>query len=125
MYFNLNNKKYDRSKHKYVPAFEADANEWGVLSNVKDPSTVADFLTVPVVTLNDWVQEHDVGSVAFLKVDTEGFDPEVLFGAKDVMDHFQVIAFEIHDLWDSQGLFCCSLGDLAWFIPSCQMGFYG
>ena len=38
--------------------------------------------TVNVTTLDAFAAEHDVARIDFLKVDTEGYEPEVLEGAK-------------------------------------------
>jgi len=36
----------------------------------------------PAVALDDWVAEHDVERVSFIKIDVEGFEPQVLQGAQ-------------------------------------------
>ena len=39
------------------------------------------YIQVPVVVIDDWLAERGVGPVDFIKIDVEGFEPEVLAGA--------------------------------------------
>lgn len=55
---------------------------------------------VDVVTLSDFCKEKDIHIIDFLKVDVEGFEIEVLKGAKELFKNKQIklIAFEISEV---------------------------
>jgi FkbM family methyltransferase len=53
-------------------------------------------ITVPLYRLDElWTKEGFTGKRAFLKIDTEGHDLEVVKGASGVLDRIQVIMLEI------------------------------
>ena len=50
---------------------------------------------VQVVTLDAWIAEHDVGRVDALKLDTQGYELEILRGATATLEHVRVIDVEV------------------------------
>lgn len=64
--------------------------------------------TVEVTTVADLVKEHSVvPNRALLKIDTQGFEDEVLAGAGDHVDEFAAIQLELSmvELYEGQSLF--------------------
>jgi FkbM family methyltransferase len=52
--------------------------------------------TVPVVSLDAYCQHHGIARVDLLKIDVEGFEEEVLKGARQVLATAPRIALELH-----------------------------
>jgi len=42
---------------------------------------------VPVIVLDQWVAENKIQNIDLLKIDVEGFEPQVIAGAKDTLQH--------------------------------------
>ena len=51
---------------------------------------------VEQITLSDYLIKHNIDNVDFLKIDTEGYEFEVLIGAKDVLSKISIVLFEHH-----------------------------
>ncbi|MEH3034314.1 MAG: FkbM family methyltransferase [Aeromicrobium erythreum] len=72
--------------------------------------------TVPVTTVRDVVAEHDVDPArALLKIDTQGFEDEVLRGAGDLVGRFAAIQLELSfvELYAGQRLYEDLVADMA------------
>lgn len=55
-------------------------------------------LDVPVITLDDYVAEHDVGRISFVKCDVEGHELHVFRGGESVLSRYRpTLLFECHD----------------------------
>ena len=53
-------------------------------------------IEVEQITLSDYLIKHNIDNVDFLKIDTEGYEFEVLIGAKDVLSKISIVLFEHH-----------------------------
>ena len=53
-------------------------------------------IEVEQITLSDYLMKHYIGNVDLLKIDTEGYEFEVLIGAKDVLSKISIVLFEHH-----------------------------
>ena len=62
---------------------------------------VHNVTTVPVTTIDALVLEHRITSIPYLKVDVDGYDPLVLFGAAQSLHLVDIIQYEVHLLWTS------------------------
>ena len=51
---------------------------------------------VEQIILSDYLMKHNIGNVDFLKIDTEGYEFEVLIGAKDALPKISIVLFEHH-----------------------------
>ncbi len=68
---------------------------WGYFDNNRDPGAFSS--RVPVVTLDEFVEIERIEQVDFVKIDVEGFEPQVLEGMKDVIKRFNPkILFEFN-----------------------------
>jgi FkbM family methyltransferase len=56
--------------------------------------------SVPVVTVDQFCAERDISSIAFLKIDTQGFDHQVLLGAQKMIASGQVRFLQIEAIFD-------------------------
>lgn len=74
-------------------AVDADA----VMASTIDYARAAGTRTIDVVTLDEHVRAHGIERVAFLKIDTEGMELDVLRGATDTLARTGVIALETHE----------------------------
>lgn len=53
---------------------------------------VVDRYTIKVVTVDEYLKSHDINDHLVLKIDTQGFEYEVLLGAKEALSSGQIIA---------------------------------
>ncbi len=64
---------------------------------------------IEVVSLDSYFAKHSVNQIDFIKIDTEGFEYEVLRGAQNVISQFRPqrihIEFNWHQLFKVQTLF--------------------
>lgn len=64
----------------------------GADSSVINPS--ARTITVPALTLASWLENVGEDHIDFLKIEAEGFEPEVLEGARPIFDRIGKIAID-------------------------------
>lgn len=115
----LVNKKQNRNSNM--------GNERGSL-NVKDagsdPSAVlvttkVERLGSMIAGLGDDLLRRDSNmTITLLKVDAEGYDPAILYGAADLLPRTNVVVFECHKLWRNAGF---TFKDVAAYFA--KMGF--
>ena len=53
-------------------------------------------IKVKMITLNDYMTQKEIQKIDFLKIDTEGYEYEVLLGMKSKIKKVQLIMFEHH-----------------------------
>ena len=53
-------------------------------------------IEIEQITLSDYLTKHSIGNIDFLKIDTEGYEFEVLIGAKDILSKVGIVLFEHH-----------------------------
>lgn len=65
------------------------------------PHENSDTITVPVRTLSEVVTDFKIDKIAYLKIDVDGFEPEVFRGAKELLANGSVSAVqsEFCDYW--------------------------
>lgn len=71
----------------YVDHKEAD-------SSLIEPQTYEGTETCEVTTLDAFVTKYKVPYITLLKLEAEGFEPEILVGAKETLRHIQYIAVD-------------------------------
>ena len=76
------NSKYFKRKFKFLNLFNKD--------NVFKP------IEIELDTLSNYILINKIKSIDFLKIDTEGYEYEVLLGLKDNFDFVKIIMFEHH-----------------------------
>jgi FkbM family methyltransferase len=70
----------------------------GMASFHEDASTDLESIRVPVIRLDDYVSEHEVGPVSFIKCDVERHEQEVLMGAEQTLRRdMPTLLVECHD----------------------------
>jgi FkbM family methyltransferase len=86
-----------RSTYDELGSFNAgNAGAW--------EASVADTVAVPVATVDGLVADGDVPAPDHLKVDVEGFEYEVLVGARETLRrHRPAVYLEVHDVPDADG----------------------
>jgi FkbM family methyltransferase len=60
---------------------------------------VSSHISVPVTTVADYMKENSIDHIDFMKIDVEGFEPNVIAGAKSVLDKIDFIQFEFGGTW--------------------------
>ena len=58
--------------------------------------SVVETIDVDTIPLGDIFEQHNVDTLTILKIDTEGYEFEVLIGAKDVLSGISIVLFEHH-----------------------------
>lgn len=58
-------------------------------SMVRPPSNAIRTIKVPVVSLDDYVEQQDLDRVDFIKMDIEGAEEQALLGARNVIERFR------------------------------------
>jgi hypothetical protein len=53
-------------------------------------------IEIEQITLSDYLTKYNIGNIDFLKIDTEGYEFEVLIGAKDILSKVGIVLFEHH-----------------------------
>lgn len=70
----------------------------GMASFHNRASAGLDEIEIPVITLDDYVCEHRVGPVSFIKCDVEGHELDVFRGAQKLLERdMPTLLFECHD----------------------------
>lgn len=77
---------------------------------------INEVINVPIITLDDYTKRKNIGHLDILKIDTQGYDLEVLKGATGLLDRkaADVIFIEVNfiPLYDGQA----SFGDIQQFL---------
>ena len=63
-------------------------------SSFVEPSFYTDVVKIRTVTLSSFVRENKIEKIKLLKLEAEGFEPEILDGANDVLDLIEYIALD-------------------------------
>jgi FkbM family methyltransferase len=70
----------------------------GMASFHNDPAEGLDAIDIPVITLDDYVEEHSTGPVRFIKCDVEGHELDVFRGGERLLlRDMPTLLFECHD----------------------------
>ena len=67
---------------------------WGEINNVT---------TVQVETLDNYCQRNSISKIDLLKIDTQGYDLEVLRGAKQMLSEHRIIEITFIDIYQDLG----------------------
>ena len=51
--------------------------------------------TVPLIALADYIEEQNIEKINLLKIDTQGYEPEVLCGMRDYLKRVDVVITEL------------------------------
>ena len=65
------------------------------LKNLNNQS-IFEEIEVKQILLSEYVKKKKIKKITFIKIDTEGYELEVLKGAKDILDKTSYILFEHH-----------------------------
>lgn len=100
-FFNSLKKKLGKRPNTYLNNFglgdvEGEFQYNGVLQAFKggENSQVASGVPLPIKVLRDYIREHKIDHIDFLKIDTEGYDFKVLFGAQEFLPNIHYIQYE-------------------------------
>lgn len=78
-------------------------------NNVTEPKDSVPTATVKIMPLDSYLAEHNIAAqtVKYIWIDTEGFEPQVLLGAKNLLKENPAPVFMECNLgaWDRSGLF--------------------
>ena len=64
--------------------------------NIKDNENFYRKIPIQILTLDSFIQQHDIQNIDLLKIDTEGYEFNVLKGASKYIDRINLIYFEHH-----------------------------
>lgn len=85
--FNLGLGEDNKSHKFFINSKDAD-------SSFIEPSTYSSTSEVQTITLNTFFSNENIGSVKLLKIEAEGFEPEILNGASDVIGRCEYVAID-------------------------------
>ena len=66
------------------------------LINFFNKKKVYQKLQIKVIKLKDYIVQQNIGKIDFLKIDTEGYEYEILLGLEDKIEFVNTIMFEHH-----------------------------
>ena len=69
-------------------------NERDADSSLIEPSTYSEKITVTTTTLNEFVKQQQLGVIKLLKLEAEGFEPEILEGGAKAIRSVEFIAVD-------------------------------
>jgi len=73
------------------------SNTSRVLKDNEKPSADMNLIKVPVIKLDDFMEKKGIGKLDILRMDVEGYEVEILEGAKELIKKFQPnIQIEVH-----------------------------
>ncbi len=85
------------SRHGTLTMRRSEAGS-GMASFHSRATTGLDEIEIPVITLDDYISEHPIGPVSFIKCDVEGHELEVFRGAQKLLVRdMPTLLFECHD----------------------------
>lgn len=74
----------------------------------------------PVRRGDEYMEEHEIEGIDFLKIDVEGFEFNVIKGFGDKIENVKIIQFEYGGCWIDSGI---KLQDVIWYLE--EKGFKG
>ncbi len=103
------------SREPGVLTMRRDKAGSGMASFHNEPGAGVDEIDIPVIRLDDYLDEHDVGAIRFIKCDVEGHELPVFEGGKRMLerDH-PTLLFECHDGEADRGVLFAFLTDLGY-----------
>ena len=78
----------DNKTHKFF------VNDKDADSSFIEPSSYSSITEVKTITLNTFFSNENIGFINLLKIEAEGFEPEILSGANDVISRCQYVAID-------------------------------
>ena len=91
--FHRNNKSYTNSFLKLK-----NSRDWRWQGDDFFEETNADL---PLTTIDNYCSDHGVKHIDFLKIDTQGLEPECLAGARDMLAAGRITAIETEIIFDN------------------------
>ena len=85
--YNIGLGKKNEVKKFYVNHLDAD-------SSFIEPSEYSEIEEIKTTTLDKFISENDIKSIKLLKLEAEGFEPEILLGSKKSLPKIQYIAID-------------------------------
>ena len=79
------------NKNKVVTYY---VNETDADSSVVEPLSYTHKIEIETTTLDDYVKENRLDKIKLFKLEAEGFEPEILEGAEDILDKIEYIALD-------------------------------
>ncbi len=64
--------------------------------NISKNVKLVDIFEIDVVKASDYLKKKNIKKINFLKIDTEGYEYEVLLGFDDLISNIEIIMFEHH-----------------------------
>ena len=98
--------KHNPGANSVMPEIMFDRRE----NSMVQPDTIVEEETIECVRFSDWAPGQGIDSVAFIKIDTEGFDYAVLKGLREFLEATDVLppiltellSEDYHPLWHEQ-----------------------
>jgi len=68
----------------------------GVIENIHQKTSESH--TIDVTTLDDYCIKNDIKNIDFIKIDTEGYEYQILLGAKNTLEKTKFLQFEFNEM---------------------------
>jgi len=114
-YFNSFGLGNETKKLYYYPKYQSFCNRANTFNLSDEPNK---FL-LDIRRANDYIVEKEIKSIDFLKIDTEGYELDVLLGFGDYLKSVKIIQFEYGGSFLDRGI---KLVDVITYLE--QKGFY-
>ena len=69
-------------------------NEQDADSSIVEPQNYSHYIDIETTTLSQYFQSQKLGKIKLFKLEAEGFEPEILEGASDVLKNIEFIALD-------------------------------
>ncbi|BAY33767.1 methyltransferase FkbM family protein [Nostoc carneum NIES-2107] len=86
-----------KGKTQFAISHDGAMNSFKVTNHPQQK--IKEWQTVEIISLDDFIQEFNVGKINFIKIDVEGAEHLVLEGAKNILSHHKmIILFEAAEI---------------------------
>lgn len=101
----------------------SDMNSLVNVVRTNNPDLVTE--TIQIRTLDDFCSEHSISKIDYLKIDTEGYDLEVLKGSRNFIQNQSVAFIEVEVSMNPENTFHVDFVDIKQFMESFGYRLFG
>jgi FkbM family methyltransferase len=95
-YYQIYPNKYalgDNNSTIQINISEVDNSLSTVVSGLLDPHLIHRTISVPLIRFDDYVEQHGLNKISFVKIDAEGFEFPIIKGMEKTLRQFRPFVF--------------------------------